>query len=76
VVVEGLRLGGAGAAAGTVAAIIAAPWVTLGAGYRVLDDPGPWLNGPLALMAVVAIASLLPTRRALSVDPVTILREI
>jgi MacB-like periplasmic core domain len=76
VLVEGLRLGGAGAAAGMVGAFIAFPWLAGGTHQSVLDDPGPWLNGPLALMAVVAIASLLPTRRALSVDPLAILRDV
>jgi ABC-type antimicrobial peptide transport system permease subunit len=34
-----------------------------------------WLAAPLALFAAVAIASVLPARRALIVDPLTIMRD-
>jgi hypothetical protein len=34
-----------------------------------------WLACPLTLLAIVAIASVLPARWALAVDPITITRE-
>jgi hypothetical protein len=34
-----------------------------------------WLAAPLLLLGAVAIASVLPARRALMVDPLTIMRD-
>jgi ABC-type lipoprotein release transport system permease subunit len=34
-----------------------------------------WLGAPLLLLGAVAIASVLPARRALMVDPLTIMRD-
>jgi ABC-type lipoprotein release transport system permease subunit len=38
-------------------------------------DPIAFVGAPLFLLAVAAIASLLPTRQALTVDPMTTLRS-
>ena len=34
-----------------------------------------WLAAPLVLLAAVAVASVLPARRALAVDPLMIMRD-
>jgi ABC-type lipoprotein release transport system permease subunit len=34
-----------------------------------------WTAAPVALLAAVAVASVLPARRALAVDPLTIMRD-
>jgi ABC-type antimicrobial peptide transport system permease subunit len=34
-----------------------------------------WLAAPAVLTAVIAIASILPARRALQVDPLVLMRE-
>jgi ABC-type lipoprotein release transport system permease subunit len=41
------------------------------------DSPAlwAWLAAPLALLVAVGIAAILPARRAMAVDPLTILRE-
>jgi predicted permease len=74
VVSEGARLAVAGTVAGMLGSILvarslaqvapnggAAPWV--------------WVAAPLVLVGVVAVASVLPARRALTVDPLTITRS-
>ncbi len=72
---EGLRLAGAGTIAGMLGAILVARWLA-----RITPSAGSatvwvWLAAPLVLVGVVAIASVLPARRALSVDPLTITRN-
>ncbi len=74
VLAEGLRLAGAGALAGMLASILVARWlarITPGA-----DSPTVWvwLAAPLVLVGAVAVASVLPARRALRVDPLTVMR--
>ena len=68
------RLAGAGALVGTLGSLLVA-----GPLARIAPSPGSgivwaWLAGPLVLIAVVALASLLPARRALMVQPLTIMR--
>jgi hypothetical protein len=74
VVVSGLRLGMAGAGLGLFGAVLLAPWLTFSARENAADI-WTWLSGPVALVAVVTLASVLPARRALSTDPIIILRE-
>jgi ABC-type antimicrobial peptide transport system permease subunit len=71
----GLGLAAAGAAAGLVMSAVAVlvlrhanPWLTMPAAWM-------WLSCPAVLLAMVAVASVLPARWALSVDPLTITRE-
>jgi hypothetical protein len=74
VLAEGVRLAGAGTVAGMLASLLVARWlarVTPGAGVPAL---WVWLAAPLVLVGAVAIASLLPARRALTADPLAIMR--
>jgi ABC-type lipoprotein release transport system permease subunit len=46
----------------------------------VTPNAGPltvwiWLAAPLALLAAVFVASVLPARQALATDPLTIMRD-
>lgn len=70
---EGIRLAAIGAAVGLLAAI----------GLRELLQtlaPSPpfvveaWLAGPLLLLVVVLVASVLPAMRALRIDPLRVLQ--
>ena len=74
VLAEGIRLAGAGAVAGMLGSFVVARWLA-----RIASSPGPslwvWLAAPLVLFAAAAIASMLPARRALSVDLLTIMRD-
>jgi putative ABC transport system permease protein len=72
---EGLRLAGSGMAAGMVAAVLVTRWLAGIAPSTGGVTAWVWLAAPLALIAAVAIASVLPARRAVNVDPVTIMRE-
>jgi putative ABC transport system permease protein len=72
---EGLRLAGAGTVAGMLASLLIARWlaqITPGAGSLPV---WVWLAAPVALVGVVVIASVLPARRALMVNPLTIMRD-
>jgi hypothetical protein len=72
---EGLRLATAGAAAGMAASIAVSRWI---AGISPTARTPPlwvWLAAPGILAGVVVIASVLPARRALSVDPLVIVRD-
>jgi putative ABC transport system permease protein len=76
VLAEGLRLAGAGTVAGMLGSILVARWLA-----RFTPAAGPsaawvWLAAPLVLIVAVAMASALPARRALRVDPLTIMRDI
>lgn len=72
---EGARLGFAGAATGSAAAVLLLRWL---AGL-LPSSAGPplwvWLAAPASLFAAVALASLLPARRASMVNPLSVLRE-
>ena len=72
---DGLRLAGAGAVAGMLGSLMLMRWLA-----RITPTSGPpalwaWLAAPLALLVAVGIAAVLPARRAMTVDPLTILRE-
>ena len=72
---EGVRLAGAGTIAGMLASFLTARWlarITLNVGS---PTAWVWLAAPLVLGGAVAIASVLPARRALSVDPLAIMRD-
>ena len=71
--------GGRLAAAGTIAGMLAS---VLAAGLLVRIAPGMgapslwvWMAAPLVSLGAVAVASVLPACRALSVDPLTIARD-
>lgn len=72
---EGVWQAGAGALLGTAAALLAARWlgtITPGTAWPSLIT---WLAAPALLTAAVAVASVAPARRALSVELTTIMRE-
>ena len=75
VLAEGVRLAAAGTVAGLLGSLLVARWLA-----RITSGAGPlplwvWLAAPLALLGAVAIASVLPSRRALATDPLTIMRD-
>ena len=75
VLADGLRLAGAGTVAGMLGSLLVARLLA-----RITPSAGSlsvwvWLAAPLMLIGAVAIASVLPARRALRVDPLTITRE-
>ena len=74
VVSEGARLAAAGTVVGMLASIMVARWLA-----RITPHHEPvalwvWVAGPLVLIAAVVVASALPARRALMLDPITITR--
>jgi len=72
---KGVRLAGIGIAAGVLfSAAGASMLASLLYGVRP-RDPVVFLSVPLLLLAVVALASYLPARRAAKVDPMMALRE-
>ncbi len=76
VMAEGLRLAAIGAAAGMVGSLVVARWLT--AIVPAVGWPSTllWL-APLVLLAgAVAVASVIPARRALSVDLLSLMRDM
>jgi putative ABC transport system permease protein len=74
-VAEGVRLALAGAVVGTIGSRIVARWLGRTPATDPLTSAWIWLAAPLALLAAVVIASILPVRRALRVDPSLSMRE-
>jgi ABC-type antimicrobial peptide transport system permease subunit len=75
-VVEAVRLASAGTVLGLIGSLVVARWlarITPGVGSLTVWI---WLGAPLALVAAVALASVLPVRRTLIVDPLAIMRDI
>jgi putative ABC transport system permease protein len=73
--IEGMRLAGAGAIAGMIGSVLVARWlatITPGAGW---PSPAIWIAAPLLLAAAVTVASAIPARRALSVDLLSLMRD-
>jgi predicted permease len=75
VLAEGAMLAGAGALAGLLGAIVVVRWLS-----RIMPNAGPinvwtWILAPLALGAAVTVACVVPARRALSVDPLVVMRD-
>jgi hypothetical protein len=72
---EGGRLAAAGALAGLCGSLLLSRWLS-----GVMPDSewphlGFWLAAPVVLALAVVVASLLPARRALMLDPLAILRQ-
>jgi len=58
-----------------VGSLLVARWLSRVTPIAVGASVWAWLAAPLVLMLSVAIASVLPARRAASVDPLTIMRD-
>jgi predicted permease len=74
VVSEGARLAAAGTVVGMLASIMVARWLARLTPHHEPVALWVWVAAPLVLMAAVVVASALPARRALTVDPITITR--
>ena len=75
VVGEGWRLAGAGTVAGMLGSIAVSRLLTRLTPSGLSPNLWVWLAAPLMLLGAVAIASVLPACRALTVDPLTIARD-
>jgi predicted permease len=75
VVVEGVRLAGAGTAVGALGALLAARGLTRISPGADATAAWVWLAAPVVLLTAVCVASALPARRAVAVDLLTIMRE-
>jgi predicted permease len=75
VLTEGLRLAGAGTAAGILGSLFVARWLSQVTPSAASAPLWAWLAAPIVLMVSVGIASVVPARRAASVDPLTIMRD-
>jgi ABC-type antimicrobial peptide transport system permease subunit len=75
VMVEGVRLAGAGALVGALGALLAARGLTRISPGADATAVWIWLAAPVVLLTAVCMASVLPARRALAVDPLTIMRD-
>ena len=71
----GLRIAGAGAIAGTALSWLAVEGLTRAAPGFAAPAIWMWLACPVALIAVVTFAGILPARYALAIDPLTLMRE-
>lgn len=72
---EGVRLASVGTIAGMIGALAVARWLAVSS-----QGIGPinfwiWLAAPMVLFAAVALASLVPMRRAMTVNPVSLLQR-
>ena len=75
VLTEGGRLASAGALAGTLGSLLLSRMLGRIAPGNRSPALWVWLAAPVALAVAVAIASILPARRALIVNPLEILRD-
>ena len=75
---EGMKLASAGAVAGAVIALFAAHALDRIAQAPSMSARGllAWLAVPVALVAVSAIATLLPARRAVRADPLVVMKAV
>jgi hypothetical protein len=75
VLIRGAKLAAAGTIAGMIASVVIARLLSRVA----MTDESPaawvWMAGPVMLGSVVALASMLPARRSLMIDPVRALRD-
>jgi ABC-type antimicrobial peptide transport system permease subunit len=75
ILAAGLRLAVIAIVVGVLGALLVARWL---AEVTQTGDPAPlwmWLAGPLLLLMAVVAASVLPARRAMMVNPLTIMRD-
>jgi hypothetical protein len=72
---EGGQLAGAGALAGMSGALLLSQFLPRMAANIGSSKSWVWIAGPIVLAAAVAVAGVLPARRALMVDPLRVLRS-
>ena len=72
---EGGQLAGAGALAGMFGALLLSQFLPRMAQNIASPKSWVWIAGPLVLAGAVAVAGILPARRALLVDPLRMLRS-
>ena len=73
--VAGLELAGIAIVAGLLCSVVVSRWL---AGFSSVPAVPPfwiWLTGPALFIVAVAVASLVPARRAMMVSPLTIMRD-
>jgi hypothetical protein len=75
VLVEGVQMVGAGAAAGTLGSVLVARWIAAVAPDATAPPPWVWAVAPIVLAASAAAASVVPALRAVRTDPLTLLRD-
>ena len=75
VVLEGARLAVAGILAGTLGSVLVARWMARITSTAGIVTVWVWLAAPLVVMVAVVVASVIPARRALTADPLTIMRN-
>jgi hypothetical protein len=75
VVSEGLRLVVIGSLIGMLGSALVARSISAIAPVEGLPSPWIWIAAPLTLALAVAIAGVLPARRAAATDPLTIMRD-
>ena len=75
VVGEGGRLAALGSVAGLLAAVGVKAALMRFVPGQAWGTVQTWIAGPLLLLAVVAVASVVPAVRAALVDPVTVLKD-
>jgi putative ABC transport system permease protein len=73
---EGMRLVAIGAAAGMLGSLLVARWLTAIVPAPGWPSPAIWFAPVVLLSGAVAIASVIPARRALSVDLVSLMRDL
>jgi putative ABC transport system permease protein len=72
---EGVRLASVGTSAGMIGALAVTRWMAANSAGTGHLEPWVWLAAPGVLFAAVAIASVLPMRRAITVNPVSLLQR-
>jgi hypothetical protein len=75
VLVEGLRLAGIGAGAGLIAALVIAQWLTPTTSGAIAFGGAWWISIPIVVVVSVLVAGIVPARRAMSVDIVSLIRD-
>jgi ABC-type lipoprotein release transport system permease subunit len=76
VMAEGLRLAGIGAAAGMLLSLFVVQRLATIVPAAGWPSPAIWLAAPALLAAAVALASIVPARRALSADLLSLMRDM
>jgi ABC-type antimicrobial peptide transport system permease subunit len=72
---EGTRLVVLGTAVGLGGSVIVAQWMTQISPATEGASPLVWMAAPVLLAAAIAMASIVPARKALASDPLLIMRS-